>query len=345
MSKGTSMTDAGKRFANQAAVRGPWRRYLDSLTQYRADLHRYCRRLTGNVWDGEDLMQDTLVRVFSMLGKIDANLENPRAYLIRTATNLWIDRVRRSAREQAALALEIPEAAPQADIAEQRDAAKALFQSLHPQERAAILMKDVFDLSLEEAAAMLHTSVGAVKSALSRARGRLEARRPPAGFDAPPREIVEKFMIALRDKDMETMRALCAEDFALDMVGGAQGDGWERNKTFFTHAHMTMPKLGFGLAPRWELADYEGEPVVFGFRTLDGIEGLNEIHRLEVVDGRITRIRCYCFCPETVTAIAEEAGLTPLWRPHRSPDLGSAALMLTGLRPRPKQRHGTPPTR
>ena len=60
-------------------------RYLDSLAQYRPDLHRYCRRLTGNVWDGEDLMQDTLVRVFSMLGKIDANLENPRAYLIRTA--------------------------------------------------------------------------------------------------------------------------------------------------------------------------------------------------------------------------------------------------------------------
>ena len=85
------MTDRPKRFANQGAVRGPWRNYLDSLAQYRPDLHRYCRRLTGNVWDGEDLMQDTLVRVFSMLGKIDANLENPRAYLIRTATNLWIE--------------------------------------------------------------------------------------------------------------------------------------------------------------------------------------------------------------------------------------------------------------
>ena len=101
MRRGNPMTDARKRFANQGAVRGPWRAYLDSLAQYRPDLHRYCRRLTGNVWDGEDLMQDTLVRVFSMLGKIDANLENPRAYLIRTATNLWIDRVRRSAREQA----------------------------------------------------------------------------------------------------------------------------------------------------------------------------------------------------------------------------------------------------
>jgi DNA-directed RNA polymerase specialized sigma24 family protein len=48
--------------------------------------YRYCRRLTGNIWDGEDLLQDALMRVFSLLGKIDADL-NPRAYLIRTATN------------------------------------------------------------------------------------------------------------------------------------------------------------------------------------------------------------------------------------------------------------------
>ena len=131
------MAKSSKHFPSQGAVRGPWRRYLDDLAQYRSDLHRYCRRLTGNVWDGEDLMQDTLVRVFSMIGKIDAKLENPRGYLIRTATNLWIDRVRRSAREQAILALEAPgPSVDPGDPGEQRDAAKALFRSLHPQERA-----------------------------------------------------------------------------------------------------------------------------------------------------------------------------------------------------------------
>src|SRR5215467_6903397 len=181
------MADRPKRFANQAAVRGPWRHYLDSLAQYRSELHRYCRRLTGNVWDGEDLMQDTLVRVFSLLGRNDARLEHPRAYLIRTATNLWIDRMRRAAREQAALALEspAPAAEPPPSTLEQRDAARRLFQTLHPQERAAILLKDVFDLSLEETAAMLRTSVGAVKAALWRGRGRLDARQPAAGFDTP----------------------------------------------------------------------------------------------------------------------------------------------------------------
>src|SRR5262245_41253998 len=165
------MARAVNHFSMQRSVRRPWRRYVDQLTEHRAALHGYCCRLTGNVWDGEDLVQDTLIRVFSLLGKTDAKLENPKAYLIRTAANLWIDRVRRSAREQAAMALEQAEPAtvPSYDSTDGRVAAKTLFQTLHPQERAALLMKDVLDLSLEETAAILRTSVGAVKSALSRA--------------------------------------------------------------------------------------------------------------------------------------------------------------------------------
>jgi RNA polymerase sigma-70 factor (ECF subfamily) len=106
--------------------------------------------------------------------------------------------MRRAAREQAAIALDQRDgwSPPPAD-ADGRGAATALFQTLHPQERAAILMKDVFELSLEETAAMLGTTVGGVKSALSRGRGRLDGRKPPAGFAAPPREIVERFMQAL----------------------------------------------------------------------------------------------------------------------------------------------------
>src|SRR5215467_16247740 len=97
-------------FDVQKAVRGPWRRFIDELAEQRAGLHAYCRQLTGNVWDGEDLVQDTLLRVFTLLAKTDSRLENPKAYLIRTATNLWIDRVRRSVRERAAMALEQPDA-------------------------------------------------------------------------------------------------------------------------------------------------------------------------------------------------------------------------------------------
>lgn len=308
-------------FAVQGDVRRPWRAYLDALGPLRPSLHRYCVRLTGNVWDGEDLVQDTLVRVFSLLGKFDADLENPRAYLIRTATNLWIDRVRRSAREQAALQLEAAEEQteqPQ-EGAEVKPAAETLFKALHPQERAAIVMKEALDLSLDETASILKTSVGAVKSALHRARDRLSNKRAPAGFDAPPRALVERFMAALRDRDADTLKAICAVDLNIDMVGGAEMTNFEQSKSFFSHAHMVFPALGFGENPWWKVVDYDGEPVVIGYRTLNGVEGLNEIHRLEVSDDKIVRIRCYCFCPDTLKAVADDLAIPALARPYRSP--------------------------
>jgi RNA polymerase sigma-70 factor (ECF subfamily) len=317
MTKSDAAPDA---FAGQGDVRRPWRRFLDALAADRPAIHRYCVRLTGNVWDGEDLMQDALARVFSLMGKIDADLENPRAYLIRTATNLWVDRVRRAARERAALALERTEAAlPAAPAVDAAPAAQTLFQTLHPKERAAIVMKDVLDLSLEEAARFLQMSVSGVKAALHRGRGRLKDARPPAGFDAPPREIVERFMTALRDKELGALKAMCALDLTIELVGGAQSDSFEEGRMFFEHAHMVLPLPGWGAAPRWELAEYEGEPIVLAFRTLDGVEGLNEIHRLDVSDGVVTRVRCYCFAPDTLRAVAAALGLIALDRPYRSP--------------------------
>jgi RNA polymerase sigma-70 factor (ECF subfamily) len=315
------MTKPNDAFAVQPAVREPWRRFLDSLAPLRPSLHRYCCRLTGNVWDGEDLVQDTLVRVFSLLGKTDANLENPRAYLIRTATNLWIDRVRRAAREQAALQLEAAEGQAQAppSPADARPAAQTLFQALHPQERAAIVMKEVLELSLDETATILKTSVGAVKSALHRARDRLANRREPAGFDAPPRATVERFMAALRDHNAEGLKAICADDLNVELVGGVEMKSFEESKSFFAHAHMVFPALGFGENPWWKVVDYQGEPMVIGYRTLNGVEGLNEIHRLEVTDGKVVRIRCYCFCPDTLKTVAGDLGIAALDRPYRSP--------------------------
>lgn len=329
------------RFRMQRSVRRPWRQFVDRVAVYRPALHAYCCRLTGNVWDAEDLVQDALIRVFGLLGKTDTSLENPRAYLIRTATNLWIDRVRRVAREQAAIALDQREewSPAAAGAADGPRAASMLFQTLHPQERAAILMKDVLELSLEETAAILGTSVGAVKSALSRGRGRLDGRKPPAGFAAPPREIVERFMRALADKDMAAMKALCEEHVSGELVGGVEAHSFDEGKTFFEHAHMVMPWLGFGERPWWKVADYDGEPIVLGFRTLDGVEGLNEIHRLEAIEGRIVRVRTYCFCPETLAVVAGALGIGALSRPYRSPSAGDVVRAIA-RRFRPGGRQG-----
>jgi len=321
-------------FRVQKRVRGPWRRYLDSLTPFRRDLHRYCCRLTGNVWDGEDLVQDTLVRVFSLLGKIDLQLDNPRAYLIRTATNIWVDRTRRAALEKEVLELTAQtETTVERDAsthAEVGDATRDLLQRLHPQERAAVVLADVFDYSLAETASMLRTTVGAVKSALHRGRGRIGERAPAAGFAAPSREIVETFMQALAAKDLATLEKICARELSVELVGGAQSESFEQSRSFFTHAHSVLPALGFGTNPRWELIEFGGEPMVLGFRTLNGIEGVNEIHRLEVHDGLITRVRLYCFCPDSLAVVATSRGLPIVERPlpYRSPSMPDVPRLL-----------------
>src|ERR1700741_2152702 len=132
----------GETFEVQEDVQGPWRRYIDDLAPLRPDLFRYCCGLTGNVWDGEDLVQDVLMRVFANLGKINAPLPNPRAYLIRAATNLWIDRLRRARLERGHAPAVEAEPAPTRDDASQvvdvRAAANSLFLHLAPQERAAV---------------------------------------------------------------------------------------------------------------------------------------------------------------------------------------------------------------
>src|SRR5262249_55439625 len=97
-------------------------------------------------------------------------------------------------------------------------------------------------------------------------------------------------------------------------------------------------KVGFGEKPWWKMGEYEGEPIVLGFRTLDGVEGLNELHRIDALDGKIVRVRVYCFCPETLAVVAEALGSKALPRPHRSPALADFMSAMVGITPRWRRR-------
>jgi RNA polymerase sigma factor (sigma-70 family) len=148
-------------FTNQ--IRRAWHEFIDKTDSLRPELFRYCRGLTGTIWDAEDLVQETLVRTFVRFAEIHDPIENPRAYLFRVASNLWIDRFRRLRETGTALVLESE--APDVPLPrELRDAASHLVGALPPQERVAVLLK---------VALALETSVGAVKAALHRARQRL----------------------------------------------------------------------------------------------------------------------------------------------------------------------------
>lgn len=306
--------------ALRADLRAAWHRYIDLLAPLRPTLHGYCHRLTGNVWDAEDLAQDTLLRAFGTLGSVFTRIENPRGYLLRTATNLWIDTVRRRGSEATALAEQAPlEAGNEAGTAgAARDVGTVLLQRLAPQERAAVVLKELFDYSLEEIAAVLGTTVGAVKAALHRGRTRL---REPEEEAAPPRPmpsvaLVDRFVDAYRAADVPRLVGMMLDTGSVENVGCSVAVGraaFASKPSWFdglVYGHPEWPPQFAYEAARLERRLFQGEPVVLGFCTRRGREALEQVIRFEEQDGRIARIRGYAFCPETMRAVGAELGLT-----------------------------------
>src|SRR2546429_4610380 len=149
--------------------------FLETITQLRPRLHRYCSRMTGSVMDGEDVVQDALFEAYRKLDQYDDS--RPLApWLFRIAHNRCIDFLRRrEVRDQAEAAAAVPEAVSPTEpaVLGLGTAVERLVISLPPKERACVLLKDVFDYSLEEIAVLVDTTVGGVKAALSRGRGKL----------------------------------------------------------------------------------------------------------------------------------------------------------------------------
>src|SRR5258705_9012431 len=157
--------------------------FLETITHLRASLHRYCSRMTGSVIDGEDVVQDALFQAYRKLDTFDD--DRPLSpWLFRIAHNRCIDFLRRREIRQEVEA----EAASPDWVAPSEPPGPALGRaveflvlSLPPKERACVLLKDVFDYSLEEIAELVDSTVGGVKAALNRGRSKLAALP-----DAPP---------------------------------------------------------------------------------------------------------------------------------------------------------------
>ncbi len=296
-------------------LRAAWHRYVDRVAPLRPALFAVCRRLTGNVWEAEDLVQDTLLRAFATLGSIHHEIRSPRAYLLRTATHLWIDTLRRRQREAKALAEPEPPP-PAAAPGELRDAGEHLFQRLSPQERAALVLKDAFDMPLDEIAEILRTTRGAVKAALHRGRGRLGApEEKVAHRPTPSPALLDRFVALYRAADVPGLVALMLDGGSIENVGCGVEFGREnfpRENGWFHRAvfgHSEWPVELQYTDSRLERAELDGEPIVLGFTTRRGKEALEQVLRIEEVDGRIARLRGYAFCPETMREVGERLGL------------------------------------
>ena len=199
-------------------VRQSLHRFLEVYEPLRSDLYRYCRYLTRSPWDAEDLAQDAMARAFVTLGRMGEAPPNPRAWLFRVASNLWIDATRRSRLDAPTGWEGTAEAEAWQDPRATREAGGTLISRLAPQERAAVVLKDVFDLKLDEIAETLSTSVTAVNAALHRARGKLaesaaevdsnQAGSNPAAQHAPAPGVLHAFSEAFNARDLPRLTSL-----------------------------------------------------------------------------------------------------------------------------------------
>lgn len=309
------------------ALRRTWFDYLDAVEPLRGALHAYGMKLTGNVWDAEDLVQETLLKGFAMIGRGDLHgagspVADARAYMFRTATHLFIDAERRRRRERAVLAEpQVPAGAAGPD--DVRDAGERLFAA-SPQARAALVLKDVFGFSLEEIADQLRTTPGAVKAALS--RGRAAVREPvPEPRQGPPRAVIDAFVDAYNAQDLARLLAVVTETISIEVlgVGGGRGlgpdDGWAEWATknpVSAQAHRV-----------------DGEDVVaILFETPHGSQ-LCEVLRLEGENGLVSRIVDYCYAQDTLVYVGAALGLTPMAMGYHQDEDTLVGMIATTTRP------------
>src|SRR6266581_4737442 len=146
------------------------------LARMRPKLHRYCARMVGSVIDGEDVLQDALIKAVESFASAGP-LRNPEGWLFRIAHNTALDFLRRRNKQEALRSgEEVDMIADPADTVLSREIAGAslrTFMRLPVAQRSSVILMDVLGCSLAEICEVMDFSLPAVKAALHRGRTQL----------------------------------------------------------------------------------------------------------------------------------------------------------------------------
>jgi len=284
--------------------RESWRRFLDTYEPLRPDLYRYCRHLTRSPWDAEDIVQETLARAFVTLGTLLVPPNNPRAWLFRVASNGWLNRMRQTREHADEAALERAETTIHQEPRGTREAGGTLLAHLSPQERAAVVLKDAFGLTLEEIADTLATTPGAVKTALHRGRGKLVVVEPEQAQPVAP-AVLDAFCRAFDARDLDRLTALLLDDATLGYPGIKLERGAEAIRTgSFQGTLFGCPEgqQGGVSRARSELRAHRGEWIMLWWSD----DEVHAVVRVELAGDRIRRLCNYYHAPELLDEVCRE---------------------------------------
>ena len=212
------------------------------LGEMRPKLHRYCARMTGSVIDGEDAVQEALIKAIEAYPSF-ASIDNPEAWLFRIAHNATLDLLRRRSRQEARQSERELEMIvdPVSTVEDRLNAAVSLrtFMRLPASQRSSVILMDVLGYSLDEIADVTETSLPAVKAALHRGRTRLKELaqepedRPAPTLSAEDRTRLTGYIDHFNAREFDVLRNLLAEDVKVDLVNRRRLQGRSDVSNYF----------------------------------------------------------------------------------------------------------------
>ena len=285
--------------------------FAERTEQFRRELLAHCYRMLGSVDEAEDLVQETYLRAWRSYGEFEGR-SSLRTWLYQIATNACLTALQQRGRRalpsglggpgedrDGALAtggsevtwlqpvpdaLVTPESADPADIAVSRDSLRlaliASFQYLPARQRAVLLLREVLAFPAADVARMLGTTTAAVKSALQRARARLNQVAPAADrISEPPepaaRELLDQYIDAFENADAAALERLLRRDAVLELppstIWYAGGDA------------IATAVAGLGSPGDWQMLPTaaNGQPAAAAY--LRGVDGTYRAYAIVVL--------------------------------------------------------------
>jgi len=272
------------------------------LVAMRPKLHRYCARMTGSVIDGEDVLQDALIKAVEAYASA-GEIGNPEGWLFRIAHNTALDFLRRRNRQEALRGpVEVDMIVDQLDAVESRQiAATSLrtFMRLPVAQRSSVILMDVLGCSLTEICEVMDCSLPAAKAALHRGRAQLREiadepeDAPQQRLSAADRARLGAYVAHFNARDFDAIRAMIADDVRLDLVSRTQMQGKaEVSRYFGNYAKVSDWHLVPGLV--------EGHPAILVFDPNEGDSKPKYLMLLGWAGGQVAAIRDFRHAPYVI---------------------------------------------